>query len=113
MRAIAKSMLFSAVLLLASTGVARASTPICAVLYDDANLQGMSLIAWGTDTRAETVPAYFNDKMSSAYVSPNCTLIAYEDANFRGPYLILSETAYLVPDWFNDTMSSFTCICSQ
>jgi len=53
----------------------------------------------------------FNDKASSARISPGCTLEVYEHTDFRGERRILrQDTPSLGAPW-NDRISSARCVC--
>ena len=87
------------------------ASSVCATFYADGDLQGASLVANAPSDDRPTVPASFNDVMSSVAVSPGCTAIAYADANHGGQQVTFTQTAKTVPASINDQMSSFTCTC--
>jgi hypothetical protein len=88
-----------------------AAITVCATFYADGDLQGASLVAKGPSDDEPTIPASFNDVMSSVAVTPGCTVMAYADGNHGGQEVTFTQTAKTVPASINDQMSSFTCKC--
>jgi Peptidase inhibitor family I36 len=101
-----------------SNGGAPAAAPaappaatVCATFYADANLKGATLVSMGPADNSQTVPATFNDVMSSVAVSPGCTVMAYADGNYGGQVVTFTQTTEIVPASMNDQMSSYKCTC--
>ncbi|MGO9837194.1 MAG: peptidase inhibitor family I36 protein [Polyangiaceae bacterium] len=99
-------------------GTAAAAAPaappaptVCATFYADAQLKGATLVSMGPADNSPTVPATFNDVMSSVAVNPGCTVMAYADGNYGGQEVTFTQTAELVPASINDQMSSYKCTC--
>jgi hypothetical protein len=89
------------------------TTPtVCATFYADANLKGATLVSMGPTDNSPTVPAAFNDVMSSVAVTPGCTVMVYADGNYGGQEVTFAQTAELVPPSINDQMSSYKCACT-
>lgn len=102
-----------------STAAAPAAAPaappapkVCATFYADANLKGATLVSMGPADDSQTVPANFNDVMSSIAVSPGCTATAYADGNYGGQAVAFTQTTEVIPASMNDQMSSYKCTCS-
>jgi hypothetical protein len=101
-----------------STDAAPAAAPaappaatVCATFYADANLKGATLVSMGPTDNSPTVPATFNDVMSSVAVSPGCTVMAYADGNYGGQVATFTQNAEVIPASMNDQMSSYKCTC--
>ena len=95
--------------------VAPAAPPapsVCATFYDDAQLKGPTLVSMGPTDDSPTVPATFNDKMSSLAVTPGCTVMVYADGNYGGQEVTFTQTTEVVPASINDQMSSYKCTCA-
>jgi Peptidase inhibitor family I36 len=84
---------------------------VCATFYADANLKGATLVSMGPTDDSPTVPAAFNDVMSSVAIAPGCTVMAYADANYGGAEVTFTQTAGTIPAAMNDNMSSYKCAC--
>lgn len=95
-----------------ATPATPAAPTVCATFYDDAQLKGATLVSTGPTDNSPTVPAEFNDKMSSVAVTPGCTVLAYPDGNYGGAPTTFTETANTVPGPINDQMSSYKCSCA-
>ncbi len=102
-----------------STGGAAPATPVtpaaptvCATFYGDAQLKGATLVSTGPTDNSPTIPAEFNDKMSSVAVTAGCTVLAYPDGNYGGQPTTFTETSDSVPGPINDQMSSYKCSCA-
>ncbi len=94
-----------------ATPAAPAAPTVCATFYDDAQLKGATLVSMGPADNSPTVPAAFNDKMSSVAVTAGCTVTAYPDGNYGGQATTFTETSQSVPAPINDQMSSYKCTC--
>jgi Peptidase inhibitor family I36 len=98
-----------------SNGGAGPATPtaptVCATFYDDAHLKGPTLVSMGPTDDSPTVPATFNDKMSSVAVTLGCTVMVYADGNYGGQEVTFTQTTEVVPAPINDQMSSYKCTC--
>jgi hypothetical protein len=94
-----------------ATPAAPPAPTVCATFYADANLKGATLVSMGPTDNAATVPAAFNDVMSSVAVTAGCTAMAYADGNFGGQEVTFTQTAQTVPASINDQMSSYKCSC--
>ena len=94
-----------------ATPPAPPSPTVCATFYDDAQLKGPTLVSMGPADNSPSVPATFNDKMSSLAVTPGCTVMVYADGNFGGQEVTFTQTAEAVPATINDNMSSYKCTC--
>jgi hypothetical protein len=92
---------------------APAAQTVCATFYADAALKGATLVSLGPTDNSPTVPAAFNDAMSSVAVTPGCTVSAYADGNYGGQEVTFDKTAELVPPSMNDQMSSYKCSCGS
>jgi len=87
------------------------SPSVCATFYADAHLRGATLVSTGPGDNSPTVPAVFNDVMSSVAVTPGCTVMAYADGNYGGEEVTFTQTTEIVPASINDQMSSYKCAC--
>ncbi len=96
----------------AAAPAASAGATVCATFYADGNLKGATLVSMGPVDDSPTVPAAFNDVMSSVAVTPGCTVIAYADGNYAGQEATFTQTAESVPASINDQMSSYKCTCA-
>lgn len=85
---------------------------VCATFYDDAHLKGATLVSMGPADNSPTVPATFNDLMSSVAVTPGCTAMAYADGSYGGQEVTFTQTTEVVPASINDQMSSYRCTCA-
>jgi hypothetical protein len=65
----------------------------------------------GPEDNSPTVPATFNDVMSSVAVTPGCTVMVYADGNYGGQEVTFTQTAEVIPAPINDQMSSYKCAC--
>jgi Peptidase inhibitor family I36 len=93
---------------------AAASAPtVCATFYADGQLKGATLVAKGPVDDSPTVPADFNDVMSSVAVTAGCTVQAYADGNYGGQEVTFTQTTETVPASINDQMSSYKCSCGS
>jgi hypothetical protein len=96
----------------AATAPTAAPAPaVCATFYADANLKGATLVSMGPTDNSPTVPAAYNDVMSSLAVTPGCTVMVYADGNYGGQEVTFTQTAEAVPATINDNMSSYKCTC--
>ncbi|HSY21534.1 MAG TPA: peptidase inhibitor family I36 protein [Polyangiaceae bacterium] len=95
----------------APPAAAPAAPTVCATFYADAQLKGATLVSVGSADDSATVPAAFNDAMSSVAVTPGCTVLAYADGNYGGQEVTFTQTAEVVPASINDQMSSYKCSC--
>jgi hypothetical protein len=96
----------------AAAAPAAAPAPtVCATFYADANLKGATLVSIGPTDNSPTVPAAFNDVMSSVAVTAGCTVMVYADGNYGGQEVSFTQTAETVPASINDNMSSYKCTC--
>lgn len=96
-------------LMLVIGAMCQTAEAVCAIVYDGFSFQGTSYVI-GRDTSNSWL-SYWNDRISSAIISPGCQLTVYSDANFYGD----SETYLnnvLFMDRFNKRASSFECVCS-
>jgi hypothetical protein len=101
-----------------STNGAPAAAPapppaVCATFYAEANLKGVTLVSMGPTDDSPSVPAAFNDVMSSVAVTPGCTVMVYADGNYGGAEVTFTQTAETVPPAINDAMSSYKCACAS
>jgi hypothetical protein len=119
--AVASSVLLACVLgcgggsssvVVAAASVAGAAPTVCATFYADAHLKGATLVSTGPADHSPTIPATFNDVMSSVAVTPGCTVVAYPDGNYGGQEVTLTQTTETVPAPINDQMSSYKCTCA-
>jgi hypothetical protein len=96
-----------------AASAASTATPaaVCATFYADANLKGATLVSTGPTDDSPTVPAAYNDVMSSVAVTPGCTVMVYADGNYGGGEVTFTQTAETVPAPINDNMSSYKCTC--
>lgn len=94
-----------------ATPAAPSAPTVCATFYADAQLKGATLVSMGPTDNAATIPAAFNDAMSSVAVTPGCTAIAYPDGNFGGTSTTFTQNTDSVPASINDQMSSYKCTC--
>ncbi len=99
----------------ATAPAASASTApsVCATFYADGQLKGATLVSTGPADNSPTIPANFNDTMSSVAVTPGCTVIAFADGNYGGQSVTFTQTAEVVPASINDQMSSYKCTCGS
>ena len=95
-----------------ATRAAPPAPTVCATFYDDAHLKGATLVSMGPADSSPTVPATFNDVMSSVAVTPGCTVMAYADGNYGGQEVTFTQTTEVVPAPINDQMSSYKCTCA-
>jgi hypothetical protein len=95
----------------AAAPAAPGSPTVCATFYADGELKGATLVSMGPTDSSPTVPAAFNDVMSSVAVTPGCTVMVYADGNFGGQEVTFTQTAETVPAGINDNMSSYKCSC--
>jgi hypothetical protein len=95
----------------AAAPAAPAAPTVCATFYADANLAGATLVSMGPTDDSPTVPANFNDVMSSVAVTPGCTVMVYTDGAFGGQEVTFTQNAETVPAAMNDNMSSYKCAC--
>jgi hypothetical protein len=86
---------------------------VCATFYDDAHLKGATLVSTGPADNSPTVPATFNDLMSSLAVTPGCTVMVYADGNYGGQEVTFTQTTEVIPASINDQMSSYKCTCGS
>ncbi len=84
---------------------------VCATFYADEHLKGATLVSMGPTDNSATVPATFNDVMSSVAVTPGCTVTVYADGGYGGQEATFTQTADSVPASINDQMSSYKCAC--
>ena len=84
---------------------------VCATFYADEHLKGATLVSTGPADSSPTIPAAFNDAMSSVAVTPGCTAVVYPDGNYGGQAATFTQTAETVPASINDQMSSYKCTC--
>src|SRR5277367_4731669 len=70
---------------------APAPPAVCATFYADAHLKGATLVSMGPADNSPTVPATFNDLMSSVAVTPGCTAIAYADGSYGGQAVTFTQ----------------------
>jgi hypothetical protein len=96
----------------AAPAASPAAPTVCATFYDDAQLKGPTLVSMGPADNSPSVPATFNDKMSSLAVTPGCTVMVYADGNYGGQEVTFTQTTETVPASINDQMSSYKCTCA-
>jgi hypothetical protein len=101
-----------------STSGAAAASPagpaaptVCATFYADEHLKGATLVSMGPIDNSATVPAAFNDVMSSVAVTAGCTVMVYADGSYGGQEVTFTQTAETIPPSINDQMSSYKCTC--
>jgi len=70
-------------------------------------------MATGTNVSMPTRSASFTAVMSSLYVGPGGTVMAYAGQNFAGAEVTFTQTSATIPAAFNDKMSSYTCVCGD
>jgi Peptidase inhibitor family I36 len=88
-----------------------AAPTVCATFYADAHLKGATIVSNGPTDNSATIPATFNDAMSSVAVTAGCTVMVYPDGNFGGQAATFTQTTEVVPANINDQMSSYKCTC--
>lgn len=97
------------IFLCAAVGASPAMAAACEV-FEHMNFTGKSMAI----ERNQAMPRLgkLNDRISSAKVGPQCTMIAYADEEFKGAVTIFSagEHATLPAGW-DDQISSLRCGC--
>lgn len=80
--------------------------------YDQAGFQGArAKIIPGDD--AATLPAEWNDKISSLTCHPLCTLVAYDGENRSGSKKSFTGDVRSIPAAWNDKISSMSVTCRR
>ena len=57
----------------------------------------------------------WNDEVSSAWVTPNCSLTLFKHSSFRGQGVVVTQSLYNfrnIKGSLNDEISSAQCVCS-
>ncbi|MDC3962933.1 peptidase inhibitor family I36 protein [Polyangium jinanense] len=81
----------------------------CAVFFEKPNYEGRSYSA-DAGSSVPRIGNGWNDTISSIKVASHCTVAVYEDPNFGGEPLTLSDDASTLGIW-DDKISSFYCAC--
>jgi len=85
--------------------------PACA-MFEDTNFRGRSIEMEPDDSVNFRGGQFWNDRVSSIFVSRRCTLVAYEDSGMRGRSIEVQRRARSLGGW-NDRISSAECTCDQ
>lgn len=84
---------------------------ICAVLFQHKDYGGANYVVYNEDANASYVGDWWNDKISSVSVMPNCSLTLFEHDYFSGAHVVYRGYVDYVGRWWNDRASSYTCYC--
>ena len=93
---------------LSNVGTQAAAGEAC--FYEHSNFRGDSFCA---DTSGATIPASFNDIISSVELGSGIKVTVYEHGNFAGEALEFNQTTAAFPASFNDMVSSFRLVESD
>jgi hypothetical protein len=84
------------------------------VLFEDGNFRGRSLEMGPDDSVSFRGGQFWNDRVSSVFVSRGCTLVAYEDTRMRGRSIEINRRVRnLDRGGWNDRISSAECSCDD
>ena len=85
---------------------------ICAILFEHANFGGETYIIYNPDANTSFVGDWWNDKVSSVSVMPNCRITLFEHPNFGGNTINLYGYNSFAGDYWDEKASSFACHCN-
>ena len=83
---------------------------ICGVLFEDINYGGHAYILWGLNNSGN-LGGWWNDRISSLYVGPGCSIKLFEHVNYGGLQVPYTGNQSFVGNLFNDQASSYQCTC--
>lgn len=99
-------------IIFADSAVAQSYGRSACVLFEDVNFRGRTLEMGPNDSVSFRGGQFWNDRVSSIFVSRGCTLVAYQDTRMRGRSIEVRRRVRSLGGW-NDQISSAECVCEQ